>query len=870
MKYLRFLAVHVWIFLPCFAHSQIISGTLLDSISGRKITEGVNIIFFEASQKEKMEFIRVTTGSFTYTLQKTYDTLIVKATSFSMYNDKILRIIRPEKGKQYNLVIRMEPLRGEQLREVVITATRKIKVKEDTIVFRAKAFSDGTEQKLKDLLPKMPGFTVDSDGQIKFQGKRISALLIEDDDLFGRSYGTGTKHIKANVVKEVEVITDYHENPLLKNISFSDQIALNIRLKDKTMSFSGDMGVYGGYQLPGTMLFDVSGTGMQISKKAKSFVILSGNNAGENESPTDFYTPYFGPDYYMEFETHALTFVPEKYASTRLGENKMRFNRQFFGNINTIFKAGKNNKIRIKFYGITDRLLFGSQETARYFSQGQNTEIHNTESSVKKPVQYRGDWQWTSKISEKSLLQYTGKMILGSINTQSENLFNSTENYTKLLETRRIYGLHKLEFTYKANPATAWQNIVQFSTDVPEQRLYLNNRTTGEKTQQLSFNNRKVLSAQLIRMRRSGASSNGWVAGYLGQWDRFGFQTVTDTSSVDEHAGLEYHTGFVKHENFIKSSRWDIKYHALGGILHFKQPGLRIDDLFKYDVALRIRRKVGVFKFYAGFGAENNIRQDYPWSKHPFIYDINKQKQYVFSGRFGKVVQFSGGVMNRNSDYMADWQLNITRKIQSGTYISHTQWNSQGLVLTVFSFYPVQKRSWQLSLLLNKFFPDQRILIHLDATGIRSEDYFSVMDRDLRQTFSYTGMLHFDISSGFTGVFNFVNKFKLMQNLYPEYHSGYTLMQNTAGILLNFGYYRINLTNQSIKPFAGTGRIYHFFDLMFKLSPGQTENLFIEIGINNIFDTGFLINKQITPYSEYYAFTPVRRRSILAGIYWDF
>ena len=870
MKYLRFLVVYVWIILPCFAHSQIISGTLLDSISGRKITGGVNIIFFEASQKEKMEFIRVTTGSFTYTLQKAYDTLIVKATSFSMYNDKILKIVHPEKGKQYNLVIRMEPLRGEQLREVVITATRKIKVKKDTIVFRTKAFSDGTERKLKDLLPKMPGFTVDSDGQIKFHGKRISALLIEDDDLFGRSYGTGTKHIKANVVKEVEVITDYHENPLLKNISFSDQIALNIRLKDKTMSFSGDMGVYGGYQLPGTMLFDVSGTGMQISKKAKSFVILSGNNAGENESPTDFYTPYFGPDYYMEFETHALTFVPEKYASTRLGENKMRFNRQFFGNINTIFKAGKNNKVRIKFYGITDRLLFGEEEYIRYFSQAQELDIHNAESAVKKPVQYRGDWQWTSKISDKSLLQYTGKMIYRSIITHSSNLFDSTETYINRLKTHRVYTLHKLEYTYKSNSKTAWQNIVQFSFDDPKQSYYLNNRTEGQKIRQFSFNRRRVLSVQLIRMRRAGVSSNGWIAGYLGQWDRFGFQTVTDTSSVDEHIGLEYHTGFVKHENFIKTSRWDIKYHALGGILHFKQPGLRIDDLFKYDVALRIRRNVGVFKFYAGFGAENNIRQDYPWSRHPFIYDINKQKQYVFSGRFGKLVQFSGGVMNRNSDYMADWHLNLSHSIQTGTYISHTQWNSQGVVLALHSFYPVRERAWKLSFLFNKFFPDQRILLHIDATGSRSEDYFAVMNTTPQQTFAYTGMLHVDISSGYTGIFNFVNKFELTKSIYPEYHSGYTLMQNTAGILLNFGYYRINLTNQSIKPFAGAGRIYHFFDLMFKLSPAQTKDLFFEIEVNNIFDTGFLVNRQITPYLEYSAYTPVRRRNILLGIYWDF
>ncbi len=869
MKYGYFFSIVVWFLFLQSSISQTISGELRDSISNRKILSQVNVIFYESSSKEKMEFVSVKNGFFSYTLQNTYDTLIVKATSFSMYQDKILQIIRPQKNKKYHFIIRMQPLKSEQLHEVVIKTDRKIKVKEDTIVFNVKSFSDGTERKLKDLLPKMPGFSVDGNGKIKFQGKTVSVLLIEDDNLFGSDYGTGTKHIKANIVDKIEVISNYQENPLLKDIAFSDQIALNLKLKNKKISFSGDAAIHGGYETPGKILYNFSGTGMQISKKNKSFLVFSSNNVGENDSPVDFYTPYFGPDYYLEFDTRALEFIPEKYSSFLIDENRTRFNKQIFGNLNTIFKAGKNNKVRIKFYGITDQLAFYTEEHSKYFSTAQELTLDEAENAFKKPVQYRGDWQWTSKLSDHSLLQYTGKVITQNINTTSTGFINATEDFTGSLRSKNLYHFHKAEYTLKTNQKTVWQGIVQFTSDQPEQNLYQNSVSNALALSQLTMNHRQVLSAQIIQMKKKELSHQGWIAGYLWHQDFFNVNYSLNSSTA-ENTEFEYHTLFLKHEKFIKKIKWEIKYHALGGVARINNPFTGQKNHFRYDLFLRIERKFRKFRLYSRLVSKNKFWRDYPWTIQPYFIEIYKQQQYIYPDKLSFNKQISAGINFNSTSLLSGWRFSLTFQEQDGSLIAHTQWNNQPFILSIYKFYPVKETGWGLNISMEKFLSKPKILLHVVYSGRRKTHYFSVLNEGLKKSLSYSHYFKWDISSGYTGFLNFFNKFSYNGNYFPENKSEWVLLSNSTGLLLNFGYYRINLINQTFKPFVGTGDLYHFFDVMFKILPAKKDNFVLEIGINNLLDNRFLVDRQITPYLEYDAYIPVRRRHFLVGLYWDF
>lgn len=48
-----------------------------------------------------------------------------------------------------------------------------IRIKNDTTTYNPDAFKDGTERVVEDLIKKLPGMSVEENGEIKFKGKSI-------------------------------------------------------------------------------------------------------------------------------------------------------------------------------------------------------------------------------------------------------------------------------------------------------------------------------------------------------------------------------------------------------------------------------------------------------------------------------------------------------------------------------------------------------------------------------------------------------------------------------------------------------------------------------------------------------------------------
>lgn len=127
-----------------------------------------------------------------------------------------------------------------QLDEVVIELP--VTVKQDTIIYNTDKFVNGTERKLKNVLKKLPGIEVDKNGGITVQGKKVTKLLVDGKKFFGGGTKLGVENIPANAVDKVEVIDNYNEVSFLKGFSDSDEMAMNIQLKeDKKRFVFGDI-----------------------------------------------------------------------------------------------------------------------------------------------------------------------------------------------------------------------------------------------------------------------------------------------------------------------------------------------------------------------------------------------------------------------------------------------------------------------------------------------------------------------------------------------------------------------------------------------------------------------------------------------------
>lgn len=130
---------------------------------------------------------------------------------------------------------------------VVVNAKVPLVVKKDTLIYQTAAFASGEERKLRELLKKLPGVEVSKEGKISVQGKEVTKVLVEGRPFFTGGSRLAVDHIPADAVAQVEVLDNYQELALLKGLQDSEDMAMNIRLKEDKKDFAfGDIGISGG------------------------------------------------------------------------------------------------------------------------------------------------------------------------------------------------------------------------------------------------------------------------------------------------------------------------------------------------------------------------------------------------------------------------------------------------------------------------------------------------------------------------------------------------------------------------------------------------------------------------------------------------
>lgn len=131
---------------------------------------------------------------------------------------------------------------SKQLGDVEVVTEMPVLIQGDTITYKADVFAKGNERKLGEVLEELPGFEVDDDGQVKVEGKNVSKLLVDGKEAFGGDTKLMTKNLPANVVDKVQVLKNFNEVAPLGGVNQSEQIALNIMLKeDKKNIVFGDL-----------------------------------------------------------------------------------------------------------------------------------------------------------------------------------------------------------------------------------------------------------------------------------------------------------------------------------------------------------------------------------------------------------------------------------------------------------------------------------------------------------------------------------------------------------------------------------------------------------------------------------------------------
>lgn len=165
------------------------------------------------------------------------------------------------------------------LDDVEIKSRPRVSQQGDTLSYDVSSFAKVEDRSIGDVLKRMPGIEVSESGQIKYQGKSISNFYIDGDDLLSDKYKIGTNTIRHNMVKDVQVLNNHEHMKVLKNKRYSDEVALNLVIKDDAkLKLTGQAKLGAG--LPEQ--YDLEGNTILFNKKYKGLNVLQANNVGRD------------------------------------------------------------------------------------------------------------------------------------------------------------------------------------------------------------------------------------------------------------------------------------------------------------------------------------------------------------------------------------------------------------------------------------------------------------------------------------------------------------------------------------------------------------------------------------------------------------
>ena len=128
-----------------------------------------------------------------------------------------------------------------------------ILVKKDTIEYTASSFKTSDNDMLEELLKKLPGVEVESDGSITANGETITKITIDGKTFFLDDPQLASKNIPAKMIEKVKVVEKKSDQALFTGIDDGEEeMVIDLSLKPGMMQgwFGNIMGG-GGHDIPG-------------------------------------------------------------------------------------------------------------------------------------------------------------------------------------------------------------------------------------------------------------------------------------------------------------------------------------------------------------------------------------------------------------------------------------------------------------------------------------------------------------------------------------------------------------------------------------------------------------------------------------------
>lgn len=317
-------------FASAFAQKQI-KGKIKDTKGAPVVSANVNL---KDKEGNILTFTRTDDkGNFTLSFTEDNKDLTIESTIIG-YLKKITPI--NELNKVYDLVMEESEI---SLKTVVVKNRPVLTLNGDTLNYKTADFADKQDRSIGDVLRKMPGIEVTEEGKVSYNGKAISALYQDGVNILDDKYSLATKAIPHGAVEKVQVIEKDQPIKMLRKNNMSEDVALNLVLKDEArLKVMGDVKI--GLGTPDR--FDGNANAMMFKKKLKFINNIKGNNIGID--PGIDLTSFFGGnsdnDKPSSFLSAGAAGVPT------LPQRRTLFNKAGLANFNNLYKFNEDLQVK--------------------------------------------------------------------------------------------------------------------------------------------------------------------------------------------------------------------------------------------------------------------------------------------------------------------------------------------------------------------------------------------------------------------------------------------------------------------------------------------------------------------------------------------
>lgn len=271
------------------------------------------------------------------------------------------------------------------LPEVKIRNKPVINSRGDTLSYNVSSFSREEDRSIGDVIRRLPGLIVGENGMIYYNGQPIFNLYIDGDNLMDGRYQLATKAVNKDLIKSIEVIQNHQPVKVLQNKAPSDNVAINLVLKDEnSIKLSGQVMLGAG--LPG--LFDTGTDLILLNKKFKMINSLKANNTGIDYAGD---IAQFGASSFLEETGNArpkALLSAGTAGSPDIPRKNYYFNRSGLVSINNLFNTKRQLQWRLNMQVLVDRSRFNYASMVDNYLAADTIRYYENQSALRKPYQF--------------------------------------------------------------------------------------------------------------------------------------------------------------------------------------------------------------------------------------------------------------------------------------------------------------------------------------------------------------------------------------------------------------------------------------------------------------------------------------------------